>query len=233
MIWHIFRKDLRLLWPLAAFVACTQLFNAGLLISGGRFARSSTDVMSEFGWVSNIALPGVALLGLAVLVMAVIQQDRLPGTTQDWLTRPIPRGQLLAAKLLFVVLNGLLPILAADLAMGMAEHLDFADVVAASLTRGGVLLCLVCVPAALIGAVTRTLTEALVLVVAMGVLLIIEFIAYAQVQVPLRMMQSGYDWIIAPILVFLNLGALLILIPLQFRLRSSNPEPVGFHLGFL
>jgi ABC-type transport system involved in multi-copper enzyme maturation permease subunit len=222
MIWHIFRKDLRLLWPMAALVAGMQLLNAGLLIGSGRFARSSMGEMSEFGWVSNIALPGVALLGLAVLVMAVIQQDRLPGTTQDWLTRPIPRGQLLVAKLLFVVLNGLLPILAADLAMGLAEQLGLADVVAASLTRSAVLLCLVCLPAALIGAVTRTLTEALVLVVAVGVLLILEFVALAQIQVPPPMIQSGFAWVVAPILVLLNVGALLILLPLQFRWRSTN-----------
>ncbi len=36
------------------------------------------------------------------------------------------------------------------------------------------------------------------------------------------MMQSGYGWIVAPILVFLNLGALLIFLPLQFRWRSTN-----------
>ena len=99
MIWHIFRKDVRLLWPLATPVAALQLLNAGLLIGGGRFARSSMGAMSDLGWVSNIVLPGVALLGLVVLVMAVIQQDRLPGTTQDWLTRPIPRSRLLGVSL--------------------------------------------------------------------------------------------------------------------------------------
>ena len=222
MIWHIFRKDLRLLWPMSALVAGIQLLNAGLLIGGGRFARSDGEMMSEFGWISNIALPGVTLLGLAALVMAVIQQDRLPGTTQDWLTRPIPRGQLLAAKLLFVVLNGLGPILAADLAMGLVEHLGFTDVVAASLTRCAVLLCLVCLPAALIGAVTRTLTEALVLVVVIGVLLIVEFVVFAQMRAPLPMLQSGFGWIVTPILALLNLGALLFLLPLQFRWRSTN-----------
>jgi hypothetical protein len=78
-------------------------------------------------------------------------------------------------------------------------------------------------PAALIGAVTRTLTEALVLVVAVGISLIIEFITIAQfVRVPLPMMQSGYGWIVAPILVFLNLCALSVLLALQFRWRSTN-----------
>jgi hypothetical protein len=222
MIWHIFRKDLRLLWPLATLIACVQWLNAGLLIAGGRFARSTSGEMTEFGWVSNIALPGVALLGLVVLVMAVIQQDRLPGTTQDWLTRPIPRGRLFAAKLLFILLIGLLPILAADLAMGLAEQLQLSDVVAGSLTRSAVLLCLVCLPAALIGAVTRTLTEALVLVVAVGVLLIVEFITLVTIRAPLSILQSGFSWIIAPVLMLLNLCALLVLIPLQIRWRSTN-----------
>jgi ABC-type transport system involved in multi-copper enzyme maturation permease subunit len=222
MIWHIFRKDLRLLWPIAALVAAVQWLNAGLLISGGQFARATIGELSELGWISNIALPGVAMLGLAALVIAAIQQDRLPGTTQDWLTRPIPRRQLLAAKLLFVVLTGLLPILASDLAMGLAEHLDLADVVAGSLTRSAVLLCLVCLPAALIGAVTRTLTESLVLMLAVGILLIVEFITLTQVRVSLPLIQTGFGWIIAPILVFLNLGALAILLPLQFLWRSAN-----------
>jgi hypothetical protein len=222
MIWHIFRKDLRLLWPVAALVAAVQLLNAALLIGGGRFLRSEMGGMREFGWVSNVVLPGLALLGLVALVMAVIQQDRLPGTTQDWLTRPIPRRQLLLAKLLFIVLSGLLPILAADLAMGLAEHLNLADVVAGSLTRSVVLFCLVCVPATLIGAVTRTLTEALVLILAVAVVLIIEFITLAQIGAPLPVMQSGYGWIVAPILLFANLGALIILLPLQFRWRSTN-----------
>jgi hypothetical protein len=222
MIWHIFRKDFRLLWPLATFVAGVQLLNAGLLIDGGRFLRSSMGEMSELGWVSNVALPGVALLGLVVLTMAVIQQDRLPGTTQDWLTRPIRRSQLFGAKLLFVALTGLLPILAADLAMGLAEHLKVADVVAGSFTRSAALLCLVCLPAALVGAMTRTLTEALVLVIAVGVLLIIEFITLSQIRFALPMMQSGYSWVIAPVLTFLNLAALLVLLPLQLRWRSTN-----------
>ena len=222
MIWHIFRKDLRLLWPMAVLVAGVQWLNAGLLIRGGWFARSTIGEMGDWGWLSNVALPAVALLGLAALAIAVIQQDRLPGTTQDWLTRPIPRRQLLAAKLLFVVLAGLLPILAADLAMGVAEHLDWADVVAGSLTRSAVLLCLVCLPAALIGAVTRTLTECLVLMLVVGMLLIIEFIALTEVRVPLPLIETGFGWIAAPILAFLNLGALAILLRLQFRWRSTN-----------
>jgi len=222
MIWHIFKKDLRLLWPMAAIVSAVHVLNAVLLINGGGFARSSTEQLSEYGWISNNALPGVSLLGLVILVIAAIQQDRLPGATQDWLTRPIPRGQLFAAKGLFIVLAGLLPILLADLAMGMAEHFGVADVIAASLTRSAVMLCLVCLPAVLIGVVTRSLTEALVFAVAIIVLLILELIAALQSRALSPVMQSGYSWTVVPIVILLNIGALSCLLPLQIRWRSGN-----------
>jgi ABC-type transport system involved in multi-copper enzyme maturation permease subunit len=223
MIWHIFRKDLRLLWPLATLVAAVQFLNAVLLIGGGRFARAASTDMRELGWVSNIALPGIALLGLVILVIAAIHQDRLPGTTQDWLTRPIPRGRLFRAKLLFVSLTGLLPILVADLAMGLAEGLPITDVAAASLTRSAVLLCLVCLPAALLGVVTRTLTEALVSALFVVVVVVVEMVAVAQLEVmTLPVMQSGFSWVIPLIVILLNIGALLVLLPLQSRWRSTN-----------
>jgi len=114
------------------------------------------------------------------------------------------------------------PILAADLAMGMAEHFSVADVIAASLTRSAVLLCLVCLPAALIGVVTQSLTDALVLTVAVIVLLIVELIAVVQSGARLPVMQSGFSWTVIPIVVLLHVGAMSCLLPLQIRWRSGN-----------
>ena len=165
MIWHIVRKDLRLVWPIIAATAAVNWLNAAMLIYGGPFARVPSVFAGGSGLalISHVALPALGLAGLALLVSRVVHEDPLPGTTQDWLTRPIPRAQLMIAKLITVKLGGVAPILVADLVMGFAAGLPVADVVLASLTRSLALLGLVCLPVAMLSFVTRNLTSLLVL----------------------------------------------------------------------
>jgi len=222
MIWHIVRKDLRLLWPVAAGVAAVNLLNALLLMGGGAFARSAGNDVGDYSVVSNLALPAIEWLGFALLVIGVIQLDRLPGSSQDWLTRPIPRAKLFAAKCLFVVVAGLAPVFLCDLALGMAAHFSMLAVLAASASRSVGLLLVVGAPAALIGAVTATLSEALVFVVALIVVLIAELIAFIAIKPPLLGTPTGSGWIVAWILTLTNTAVLLIAIPLQLRWRTSN-----------
>jgi hypothetical protein len=95
-ILHIFRKDVRrLAAPLLALVVIeataayceTQSYLSGP--SRSSYYRSqSTLLLLTFAWI--------------FLIAAVILQERLPGTRQYWLTRPIGWPRLLAAKLLFV-----------------------------------------------------------------------------------------------------------------------------------
>jgi hypothetical protein len=222
VIRHIVKKDLRLLWPLITVVATVHVGNAALLSSGGQFAPGLDSVSGDFGWISNVALPFIGLLGIVVLVIAVIQQDRLPGTTQDWLTRPIPRLQLLAAKLLLIVLSGLVPILLCDIAMGVIEHLRPHDVIAASLSRTVALFCLICLPAVLVAIVTRSLTEALLLGLAVVVVFLVEIIALTQLRLELPLFQSGFAWTISLVLLVANVLAVTLMLPYQFRWRSTN-----------
>lgn len=224
MIWHIVRKDLRLLWPLACAVALVNLGNAALLIIGGPFARGSQSFEgAAFGWISNGVLPAVGIVGLILLIVSVVHQDPLPGTTQDWLTRPIPRGKLWTAKLVFVLLAGLAPILLADVVMGMAEHLRLAQVLAASVSRCVVLFCLVCVPSALLALVTTKLTEVLVAVIGLIVALIVAMIAAITVRFQLQspVMVSGYAWVGEWVLIAASLVSLAIVLPLQLHWRST------------
>jgi len=219
VIWHIFRKDLRLLWWLAIVVAAVDWLNAGLLIFGGPFGREST---AELALVSNGVLPAISLLGLIALVIAVVQQDRLPGTTQDWLTRPIPRGKLIVAKIFFVALIGLGPIFAADVLMGFAEHLHVIDVVAACLTRSLVLAGVICLPAMLVGSITRSLANAVMFALSVVVVLIVELLVFTQTAVRPGTAMTGYAWTIVPVLIAANVVATAVLLPLQFRWRDTN-----------
>lgn len=221
MIWHIFKKDLRLLWPMAAIVGLAQCLTAGLLAAQGQFERG-VNGFSQYGWVSNGALPGICLLALVILTVAVIQQDPLPGTTQDWLTRPIPRGYLLAAKMLFIALVGLGPVLLSDVVSGIVEQLPLLNVITASLTRTLVLYGLVCLPALLVGIVTRSLTEALVFTLGTVVVLGVEVIVLAQTGLQTPLMDSGFAWTILLALLLLNVLALMVLLPLQLRWRATN-----------
>ena len=59
-------------------------------------------------------LPGFALLGVMVTVVLAMHQDPIPGARQDWLVRPIRRMDLAAAKLLFVLLMVQAPLLVVD-----------------------------------------------------------------------------------------------------------------------
>jgi hypothetical protein len=219
MIWHIMRKDLRLLWPMAAVLAAVEWLNAVLLGFGAPFAR---DSLVDLGVVPNLVLPAISLIGLIVLAVILVQQDRFSGTTQDWLTRPVPRGALIAAKISFVVLIGLGPILMADIFMGLAEHLPVFDVLAASCRRGFVLFGLVCLPALMLGAVTRSLPNALVFVFAITVILVMEVIVFAAGGIGAPVVASGYAWTISLVLIVMNLAMTSALLPLQLRWRDTN-----------
>lgn len=97
LMFHIFKKDLRRLWPLiCAFLAYVGLITALLvqhrleLNPGGQF-----DLPLE-GF-------GLAILALGIVVL-LIHEDRPGGTSGFWLTRPIPPMSLMAAKGVFILL---------------------------------------------------------------------------------------------------------------------------------
>ena len=104
MIWHICKKDIRLLyhWIVIAF-----LVRASMTVF--RFV-SSTQYVSSSAQMDGSPAPVMQILALAhgvvwaYLVAALVWQDRVPGFRQDWLVRPIPRMDLLGAKVLFVSL---------------------------------------------------------------------------------------------------------------------------------
>jgi len=98
MIWHIFRKDWKLEWRLAAGVALVQTILSGILWKQGP------------GMVANLL--GLAALPARVfLIVETVHNDPIPGVRQDWLVRPIRRSELLAAKILLTVLVVQVPLL--------------------------------------------------------------------------------------------------------------------------
>ena len=97
MVWHIFTKDLKILWPLATTAAVLQALLGLLLFRSQPYSSNDLE-----------ALAALITLGLAIsltlLIVLAVQQDAVPSVSQDWLVRPIRRRDLLLAKLLVVLL---------------------------------------------------------------------------------------------------------------------------------
>jgi hypothetical protein len=141
----ILRKDVRRLWPqLAAALGLTALM--GWL----------DDKMSGSG--IGIAQALWALCWI-YLTARVVQQERLPGDRQYWLTRPYDWRCLLMAKALFVAAFAVVPLVAAKsvaLALSGVSPLRYAStLVCSSVLFGGV----VALTAAVLAALTESLLQ--------------------------------------------------------------------------
>ena len=115
MIGHIFKKDWKLLWPMAALVTIIQFGLEWAAYSGGFFGEDPA---------AKVLLPPLTLawfIGIAALAAAVVHQDAIPGVDQDWLIRPLSRTHLLLAKLGFVLLIITVPMTVSNLADAMAS----------------------------------------------------------------------------------------------------------------
>src|SRR5216683_4680453 len=108
MVWHIFKKDWKLLWRIVVVIGALQFVLAGALFM--MWYNPASHLVK-----SALLLWEFTLLGAAFLIATVVQQDAIPGVRQDWLVRPLRRRDLLLAKLLFVLTMVQGPIFAADL----------------------------------------------------------------------------------------------------------------------
>ena len=153
MAWHIFRKDLILLWPLVALSALTQFGLAALmLVSDGAPDSQYLLLAARLSVV-------VVFLAITLTIAQAVHQEPIPGTRQDWLIRPIRRLDLLAAKLLFVLAAVQAPMLVADLVGAMAHGFDWRAAGAAALSRNLLMFVMISLPALGFAAMTRTTAQ--------------------------------------------------------------------------
>jgi hypothetical protein len=156
MVWHIFKKDWTLLWRVAVGVAAVNVMNVALLYSYGHFGtRRPLMSFVELIWT-------LGALSSACLIAAVVHQDAIPGVRQDWLVRPISRTDLLLAKLLFVLIAIQGPVLAANLAGGLASGFGFGASLSAAGSESLYLLFAFHLPVLALASVTSNFMEAVV-----------------------------------------------------------------------
>lgn len=217
MVWHIFRKDLRLLWPFALTLGAVQFAAAGLNIWMDAF-----PVPFQLGIIA-LLLSVISLIGVAVLSVVVMHQDAVPGVRQDWLTRPIERRDLILAKLLFVFLIIQGPLLLADLGEGIGHGFGFPASFGAAAARNVTILCLFALPAVMIGAITRNLTEAFATAIVGIVIYVAVFLVGAMML--LRMKTSiggtGLMWMVAATWYALAVAGTATVARLQYLQRRT------------
>ncbi|MGC1459512.1 MAG: hypothetical protein WA825_14645 [Steroidobacteraceae bacterium] len=218
MIWHIFKKDARLLWPLAALVAALHVCAAvpHYLVDHGR-GSFQIALMGEL-------LSALAMLALAVAVVVAMHQDPIPGTRQDWLIRPVRRLDLALAKLLFIVLMVQLPVWLVDTGIALVYGFALPAAGVAAAERNAQVFCEFALPAMMIGIITRTFVEAFILaaiglVVYMGVFMVGLSLLLG---VKATLGNSGVVWMFSAAFdVFALAGAALIL-TLQYSGRRTT-----------
>jgi hypothetical protein len=153
MAWHIFRKDLVLLWPLIALSVVAQFGLSALMFMADRTPDSQYLLT-----VARIFV-GAVFLTIALTVAVGVHQEPIPGTRQDWLIRPIHRRDLLIAKLLFVVAAVQLPMFLADVFEALAQGFPVGLAATAALSRNVFAFVSLTLPALALAAMTKSTAE--------------------------------------------------------------------------
>lgn len=231
MVWHIFKKDLKLLWPLVATVATVHLLNAVLQLKLAHF--------NEPLELANMArmLSYAVFLGIAALIVTAVHEDPVPGDRQDWLVRPIRRADLLLAKILFVLIAVHGPMLLADLGRGLALGFGFADSLSAALSRALLLLLAISLPVLALAAMTRTAVQLIggalaLFLICNALILLTQYLGLWGRSEPLSAgaISNGIVWMASTSWFAGALAAAAVIIPLQYFRRATIPAR-GIALG--
>ncbi len=119
----LLRKDLQLFWPFAALSAgFTALWRFPTVVQH----------LGLIGGLVQIAIP----LATILLILVVMHEDAVVSVKHDWLTRPIPRMTMLAAKSVFVALTILLPAVLGSILNGLYVGRPPAEALASGVTDG-------------------------------------------------------------------------------------------------
>jgi ABC-type transport system involved in multi-copper enzyme maturation permease subunit len=216
MIGHIFLKDCRLLYPLALIVAALHLLDAVISATVGAFMEPR-----ELGVLATF-LSYLSMLGVMALTAAVVHQDPLTSTSEDFLVRPIRRRDLLLAKLLFVVLIVLAPVVVAGVLEGALSGFDVGTSLGAAFADALSKFLLLALPAMALASVSRNFIELvagslLLFVLSVGLMMLLS---NARGKSP-PLSGSGLEWIrpASIALLFLVIGA--VVLPAQYVRRTT------------
>lgn len=150
---HIFRKDLRHLWPYIYIVLLLMAANVLVEIRAWT-GPAANSLFSTLGLVTML-LP----LSIALLVALLVFQEALPGDRQFWLSRPYDWKALLASKLLLVVLTINIPLFVCDCVILGAQGFPVVSVLPRLLLRQAILFSLFVLPPLALATLATGLTQ--------------------------------------------------------------------------
>ena len=220
MVWHIFKKDWKLLWVFVLAVASLHAIAELIIFKLGLFGEEPTlEMLSQ-------SVPILAFFGSAFLITAIVHLEAIPGVRQDWLARPIRRGDLLLEKFVFVVVAVEGPVFGVNLLQGLTNGFSFPQSLRAAASRLLFLLFFMVLPIFILASVTQNMTEAFIFGCActfiIGAFLsLADYINRALHGTLIVVTHSGIGWI-AEVFRFglVALGAVVIL-KLQYFRRQS------------
>jgi hypothetical protein len=217
MIWHIFRKDARLLWPAAALALALHVCAAlprHLLDHGMRTVQ--LEILSDL-------LATLALLGAMAVVVVAIHQDPIPGVRQDWLTRPIRHRDLAFAKALFVLLMVQLPLWFVDVGVALADGFALPAACAGAAIRNIGILCEYALPAMVIGAITRTFVEAVMVSAVVLVIYVAVFLVGLSMMLGIKatVTETGAAWMFDAAFELAALIGTVLILGMQYSARRT------------
>jgi hypothetical protein len=166
LIIHIFLKDVRHLWrEIAVSLALVVTYgrnvpyswaHPGLSVATGASAFVGAFFDAEF-WARMLVV--LVPLAWAFTVIRVIQSESLVGDRQFWVTRPYDWRQLLAAKLLFILVFVNLPMFILDLFLLAKADFTPARYLAGLFWMQLLITLILLLPMAALAAVTATVVQ--------------------------------------------------------------------------
>jgi hypothetical protein len=148
-------KDLRATYWLATHVAIITALGSIATYSGnGILPRGSEFILSI-----------VMVMAWWALAQRVVHTDPVPGDRNLWFTLPIPRGLLLASKIILLTALIFIPRIIGDFAVAYLLDANFASVTASMLPRVCFHFTIAVLPAILLSALTRNMSQFFVAVI--------------------------------------------------------------------
>jgi hypothetical protein len=217
MVLHILKKDWKLLWPLVVALGGLQALAALARFNAGHFLN-----------FPSVPLALLQLLAAATVAVLVVHQDPVPGIRQDWLVRPIPRRDLLLAKVLFVILFVHGPWWIADLAQGLANGFPLRQSAAAATACSVWALLTLTLPALAFAALTATMTETFVAALGVVAIVLAFMIVPGLVGATRPTALTGFAWVPSLLREAMLLVAAAGVLLVQYRWRRTWPARALF-----
>jgi hypothetical protein len=184
---HIFRKDLRRYWPFALALALLTAVEAALYgLPPLDFAGPSTPIDR-----TRVILESALGLGWLLLAVFVVHEDAVPGSSQDWLIRPIGWRKMLAAKALFVLAVIIVPNALADACSVALQGFNPLEYLPGLVTRRALSAAFLLLPVLMAAALTSRLAQVAGAVLAFFVLQALM----GAIEVSASAYLGGFEWL--------------------------------------